>query len=385
MRKKMSIAAALLCASGLTAGGFDVAGATQPRSTGSPDAVEGCGEGSWTDPTTWTNDRAVARCEPGSPAPQPLAERTTISVSSNPTEFALPIWAAIEFGEFEKENLEVQFLPVGGADAFTQLVAGALEVTSFSPGPAFINGALDGNGVQWVAGSHVGIHMGDASIPQGGSVWARRDAFSDPDNPDLSELAGERLATTVAGAGSITTTWLGPAFEAAGLEFGTDIVLEGMDSADAFLALETGAFNLAYLIDPYWRQAAADPDQYVQLLVADKIPYSGWFFGDDLLNQRPEVGDAFIRAYIRTINTYLDGDYYADPEIVALLAERLGVEESTFTGEAGLAFDWEMPVGLVDTMQEWAVRLGLQTADPRPEGELINRTFIERAVGHSSE
>ena len=46
--------------------------------------------------------------------------------------------------------------------------------------------------------------------------------------------------------------------------------------------------------------------------------------GKSLLKDKPEVGQAFARAYIRTINTYFAGNYHQDDKVMAVFPATVG-------------------------------------------------------------
>src|SRR5690606_39454300 len=104
----------LLSAAACGGGGGGSGGTGEPAATagalGAVTPVEGCGPESYVDPADLSPDRKVARCEAGAPAPQPLKEPTTIRMTSASRSSSLaPIFAGMAMGEFEKENLKIDF------------------------------------------------------------------------------------------------------------------------------------------------------------------------------------------------------------------------------------------------------------------------------------
>src|SRR5690606_2379566 len=102
----------------------------------------------------------------------------------------------------EKENLEVQLVQLPFADAIAQMAQGGLDAAHGGPFAAFVNGVASGSDIKWVMGNYSPPDGGDLSVPQSG-LWVRRDAFSNPDDPDLSELKAKDLrVANSAGAGT---------------------------------------------------------------------------------------------------------------------------------------------------------------------------------------
>ena len=337
----------------------------------------GCENGT-TDPTDLSVGRQPARCDPGYPEPQPLAERAKI-VFANAfiSEYVAPFILADSLGEFDKENLDVEIVNLSFEDALPQLATGTVDAINGAPSLAFYNAHASGVDVDWVLGNFFPPNAGDTSVPQTG-LWARASVFSDPSNPDPKELEGHKVASAV-GLASVISYPLSQAFSSAGAD-PTKMEYVQIPSADMATALENGAVDAAWMLDPFWTQFA-DNDDYV--LVATQTPgepIGGIFFGDRLLNQEREVGEAFARALIRTINTYLDGNYHDDPVVMAQIADITGITVEQMTRTPSLLFDWEIRDGTTTRAQEAFIGYALLTS-VIPEEELVDRDFYLTAVG----
>ena len=71
---------------------------------------------------------------------------------------------------------------------------------------------------------------------------------------------------------------------------------------------------------------------------------------------RMEAGQAFVRAYIRAINTYLPPDYQDDAEVMAALAEETGAAGRVARSRPrGLYFDWEMRTNTSQNAQKYFI------------------------------
>lgn len=361
------------------------AGTSTPSPAPSPSetaaaGVPGCGDQAVTDPADLSPDRPVARCEPGAPPPRPLAERQTVRFASAfRAEFMAPILLADHFGEFEKENLEFEFVELGFSDAAPQMATGDIDLAIGGAEAAFYNAVASGIDIRWILGVNIAPHADDLDVPQVG-LWVRRDVFSDPEDPDLSELAGRKVASAV-GPGSAINYALARALEPHGVRI-TDLVFERIPSADMVQALRNGAVDGAILLDPYWVEIADDPDF---LLVATLPPgenIAGVFASDALLEQRRDVALAFVRAYIRTINTYLSGDYHQDDEIVDAISQVTGIPADVIRLTPSIVFDWEIRSGTTDRIQEVLRELDvLDYEGILPEDRLVDRSLYLEAVG----
>jgi NitT/TauT family transport system substrate-binding protein len=350
--------------------------------TGVPEAggVEGCGEEAVTDPADESPDRPVARCEPETPAAQPLEERQTIRVSSAfKAEFVAPILLADHFGEFDAENLDFEFVELGFSDAVTQIASGDIDIAVAGTEAALFNAVDAGIDVRWALGNFSVHGAGDPSVPQTG-LWARTDVFSDPDNPDLAELEGTTLASAV-GLGSSINYPIAQAFEDAGISI-LDLEVEQVPSEDMVQALDNDAVQSAWLLDPYWIEAAENPDFTLVATQPPGEPIGGLMFGGHCFEDKREACEAFTRAYIRTVNTYLDGDYQQDDEVMAALAEQTGTPEENLAATPSLIFDWEIRAQTTDRMQGYFIDLEtVEYSDPIPESDLVDRSLYLATVG----
>lgn len=371
---------AVACGGG--GGGGAESPAPSPTATGTAAAggVEGCGRGAVTDPADLSADRQVARCEPGAPAPQPLAERQTIRLSSAfRAEFVAPILLAEAFGEFEKENLDFEFVELGFSDALPQIATGALDMAVGGTEAAFFNAVASGIDVRWALGNFFPPDAGDTSVPQTG-LWVRRDVFSDPDNPDLSELKGRKVASAV-GLGSVIAYPIALAFEPYGVSL-LDLQIERIPSSEMVLALKNGAVDAAWLLDPYWIEAAEDPDLMLVATQPPGEPLGGIYFGGHLFGEKREAALAFVRAYIRTVNTYLAGDYQQDEEVMQALAEATGTSVEALAQTPSLVFDWEIRSGTTDRIQRFFLEFDVLDYDEAlPEDRVVDRSLYLEAVG----
>jgi NitT/TauT family transport system substrate-binding protein len=346
--------------------------------------VEGCEDG-WTDPSDRSADRQVARCEPGAPAPQPLPERETVRLASAfRLEFNSPVLLAESMGEFDKENIEFEFVNLPFSDAVPQLAQGQVDAAIGGFELALYNGGNQGLPVKAVMGNYYPPDAGDYDVPQTG-LWCRRDAFTNPEDPDPAETQDMVWASSV-GRGSSSVYYSVTELRERVPEFDVeDLQVERIPSADTVQALQNGAIDCGVLLDPLWLQVADDPGYVMMATQTPGEPLGLVAFGKSLLQDRPEVGVAFTRAIIRTINTYFDGDYHQDPEVMAEIAEVTGQDTSRLTQTPSLVMDWEIREGTTDDMQELFIDLGVITefSEPVPEEVVVDRSFYEAAVGHT--
>jgi NitT/TauT family transport system substrate-binding protein len=381
------LAVGALVAAGCGDDGDDETSSTAPSTTeaSSGGEVEGCGPDSATDAASMEVGRTVARCEPGSPAPQPLPEMTTIKVSSAfRLEFMSPLLLADSLGELAKENLKMEFINLKFSDAVPQLARGEIDVAVGGIEVALFNAGQQGLPVKAVLANYFPPHAGDYDEPQTG-LWCRRDSFKTPDDPDLNEVSKLKLASSV-GPGSIS-------FYASQEEIRRQLdsdtfslkgaQIAAVPSTDILTAMQNKAVDCGILLDPIWTNVADNDDYFLAASQTPGEPLGLYAFGKRLLVDKPEIGEAFARAFIRTVNTYFDGDYHQDAEVMAEISKQTGQPVEAITKVDSLVMDWEFREGTTTRAQQYFIDVGIITnfSTPVAEDKLVDRSFYLKAVG----
>jgi NitT/TauT family transport system substrate-binding protein len=308
-------------------------------------------------------------------APQPLDEPTTIKVGTSALlEFFVVPLLAQELGELEAENLSVEYELVPPVDSKQLVANGDLDVAVTAADQPMFNLAASGVDYAMILPNQLANDDSDG-------LMARRDIFSDPENPDISELEG----LTAAFPGGINS----------GSGFVTDLILrEGgltvddidvidVPVPDLFTSLETGAADMAFMYPPFLAQAQATGD-YVRLGgLPQEYSLVGYQAGPNLLNGDPEVGTAFVRAILRTQVAHLDEDYRSDPEVVAALAKVMELDDpSSLTQGLPIDYSYGFDTAMFDEPQEFYLsREGqLNYDEPLAFEDLTDTRFYEAAV-----
>ncbi len=349
--------------------------------SGMADETSGCAENGLTDPSDMSSDRVIARCEPGYPVPQPLAERQTVRLANRfRAEFVAPILLAEHYGLFEEENIEVEWVELSLTDSMVPLDNCDVDFAVGGTEASFHNGVAQGLDVRMVVGNFFPPDAGDASIAQTG-LWVRRDVFSDPQNPDITELQGARVASAV-GLGSVIVYPMAQAFADAGFSL-LDLEFERIPSSEMLIALENNAVQGAWLLDPYWIDASENPDDYVLMVTQTPgEPLGGLYAGPCVrTGDRREAGEAFVRAYIRAINTYLPPDYQDNAEVMEALVEQTGAPLESLERTPGLYFDWEIRDTTSQNAQGFFIEFEtVEYEEVLPDDQVIDRSLYEAAV-----
>ena len=302
---------------------------------------------------------------PSSLEAHPLAERTVLKVSSvGNYEFMTALFVAEAMGELEKENIAIEYVTLPSAEAIPALGLGQVDVSLLGISAPLFNSIAEGADVRLV--------FPGPSSPNGDGLWVSTAYL---DNPDK--------AGTIRIGNSQGSAWLGVVpveryLESQGMYLG-DVEFQQLPIADLATALELGSVDAAWLNSPahlpFQEQGSATlVAQYEGSEVA-----TGVAFGPRLLRTEPEVGQAFVRALMRTIQTYLSAGYKSNPTIVAALAKSLALSEAQVGAGNDLKFSFELDPTLPTNAQRIWIDLGdiLSYSDPLAPEAYIDSRFVE--------
>lgn len=377
-------------ATGATGTGSSGTGSTGTGASGTTKkaSVAGCEKG-YTDPADLSLTRAVARCAAGSPAPVPLATKTTVKVATSfKAEFNSPIYVADVRGEFAKEGITIEWINLSYANSAPQLAQGQVDVTVGGFETALFNAGQQDQGIKTVLGNYYPPKAGDYKTPQTG-LWCRKDATTDPNNPraHLKDLETKKWASTV-GKGSSAIYYS----TAEILKVVPDFQIKKVDiqqipqSGDIVTALKNKAIDCGVLVDPFWIQVKDDPQFFQAATQTPGEPLGQMSMGKSMLKDKPEVGQAWTRAYIRTINTYFAGDYHKDASMMADIQKFTGFTDAQMDSlkqTDSLTFDWEIRKDTTTRIQQLFIDLGVITnfTTPVAEDKIVDRSVYMAALG----
>jgi NitT/TauT family transport system substrate-binding protein len=289
---------------------------------------------------------------------------------------------ADSLGEFKKENITVDIQKLGFADALPQMAAGRIDVAVGGFEAGWYNAVNSNVNTKCGIGNFFPPDAGDLTKPQTG-LWARKDVFKDASRPNIADLKGKSLASAV-GNSSVIAYPITAALKRGGLTF-NDINVKQIPSPDMVQALQNNAVDSAWLLDPYWLAASKDPNIVLIAGQPPAEPLGCLFFSEGMLSTNKPVAVAFTRAIVRTINTYLDGDYKANPQVLDALSKATSTPPENLKQTPPIIFDWEIRKGTTDRTQEVFITLkSAQYSTPFPEDKLVDRSLFQEAVGRKA-
>jgi NitT/TauT family transport system substrate-binding protein len=306
--------------------------------------------------------------------PRPLAEPVSLKVNIPARVEALTsLMLAEQLGKFEKENITIEFTSVPPVDTFAALAGGQVDVIVGSMAAAFVNAVSAGTELKAV----MQINDGDPSS----GFFAGADVAAG----GAKALKGAKIATGN-GPGSHLTLYIADYLEEAGLSL-KDVELLVFPTADAPQALQQGAVEAAWINSPMHLQVIEGG--YGEKIITPPQGFSGGslMFGSRLLEQDPEIGQAFVRAIARTIDQNLVGDYKKDAALVDQLAAALESDPATILKTPSLTYlkEQSFPEEPVERLQELWIEVGglVEIEKPLPFEELVDLHYLRAAYSGS--
>jgi NitT/TauT family transport system substrate-binding protein len=330
--------------------------------------VEGCEDAVFQ--PEFDEGKGPTRCQPGTPAPQPLEDKAeiTFAIPTNKIATTYILSMAEALGEFDKENIDLTIETVPSVDALQLVADGKIDGFASSTSVGAFNAVAQGFDVRMIVGD--GWQSPESKM----GVWARKGL-------ETADFSGLKIASAVGVGSSVNKPFQD--YLATGDVKLTDLTWETVGPEDTATALKKGAVDAAVLLDPFWLQLEDDPDfEFVVPTAEPGDNIGGVQVGPKLLERR-DVALAFTRAYIRTINTYFkDENWQDDDELMDAMSAELGLPAESLRAVPGQIYNWDIPEGPATALQELYISTGtMQGTDPLPESDFIDRSFIAQVVG----
>ncbi len=300
---------------------------------------------------------------------------TIVVTGPSSVEPFLQAFVADHFDEFEKENLNVsveQVPPAATGPAL--LLTDRAQVMLSGVTPTVLNVIGEGNDIRLVA------QFADVPDTSKAGFWVNNSLLSADGKLDPCVMEGKKVAFGSLGGIVVSSSFILGDFMAQCDLTLLDVDAQSITAPDGLAGLESGAIDMAFLPDPLWLQAPSDAT-----LV---LPYAGksigGFYFSDFRTKNPEAAEAVVRALVRTTRTYLQGDYYADPQVGPVVADILGAPLDNLKQKPPLFFPPDMipDKSLIPVLQEAWLAADLLTYDSAlPADRVIDTGILDKALG----
>jgi len=294
-----------------------------------------------------------------------------------PILLTAPIHIAQQEGYFADENLEVEFVRLTrNIDAIPALTQGQVDVGAGQLTIAMLNAIAGGARVRAVAGNgHLAL---DGCTFNG--IVVQRDLVEGNESMGPELFRGRKVELDIALPHAY---WFDKVLQPAGLTL-EDLEIVNVPTAATVDAFSTKAFDATAVTEPRITQILASGQAVLWNGTQEVVPdyqQNLIFFGSNLLDERPEVGERFVKAILRGIEQYNLGKTERNLEILEG-AMRLSREELTAMCWVSMHADGTMhPEGFYG-YQEWAMQRGLVDRVLSTD-ELIDSRFLDGAIAGS--
>jgi ABC-type nitrate/sulfonate/bicarbonate transport system substrate-binding protein len=227
---------------------------------------------------------------------------TTVKVAvSSKIAYYLPYLMEPYWKEFEKQGIAIEMEYGSAPDMLVLLTTGRVDVLVTGPSANILNAAADGADLKFVAPGAV-----EAEESPNGWYVSTAALAGRTYSPEL--LKGQTLASSSGVAGPPLLT-LSQELAKANLTL-ADVTIRPLSSSDGLIAIENGAVFAGTVSAPNTAKIAeSGAGTFIARSAPIGWPSVGVFFGPNLLNDRPEVGERFVTALLNIYRTYLQGDF----------------------------------------------------------------------------
>jgi NitT/TauT family transport system substrate-binding protein len=284
-----------------------------------------------------------------------------------------PLYIADEEGYFADEGIKLEFgePPRTSSQIIPLLERGDLDVMASSLGAGFYAAVAQGARSRIVADRG---HVADSGCDYDG-VMARRGLF-DRGSPTANDLRGKRFSLSSAGSAAyIVDKYL----ESIGLTT-SDISLVRLGETLEAQALEAGSIDGMHVAEPYLSRLLAEGHRLIgpARLYAPGVHYAVVIYGPTLTVTNRDVGQRFMKAYLRGVKQYQEGK---TPRNVDIMARRTGLQPDVIRKVClpTVNPDGELNFGSLLDFQKWAVRNGHLSRVLGAEGG-TDMTFARQAA-----
>ena len=314
-----------------------------------------------------SNEPEPKKLEASTLDPRPLAESTVLKVSSaSNLELFTALYVADGLGEFAKENIVIEYVTLPSAEAVPALALGQVDVSAVGVAAPLFNNIAEGAGVKLVFSGPSGLRSD--------GLWLRSDV--DPAKLQRKLRIGNSQGASWLGIVPVEEYLRGQNLSLADVEF------QQLPIGDLGTALELGTIDAAWLNSPAHVPFLESGTANLMASYSADVSGTAYAFGPRLLVDEPEVGQAFVRALMRTLEKHLTAGYKSKGDVTTVLAERLGISEEQLRGSPELNFSSSYNADLAVAAQKLWIELGgiLSFESPLQGSSFVDNRFIESIV-----
>lgn len=311
-------------------------------------------------------------------APQPLAERTTVQVgiSSRVANF-LPLFLADASGEFDRENIDIEYVTQPATETIVLVANGDLDASMATVNAGVYNLVAADTELKFV------FPTSERAADSRSGIWVRKELLGD-DGFQPSDLVGATISSNSGEAGLSSAFAMQQLMsEDPAIELG-DVTWEQLPTPDGAQALMNGAVDGAQLSSPFWQLAEESGcceyiDHFPQWPAA-YVAFGPTMLGDD------ELAMAFLRPMARTVRGLLQGEYWSDPDLATRIVDVLEIPADSLedaVGDAQFDPDFGFDPEAAIAVQDYYFALGdtLSYEEPLLADALFDLRYVDGLRG----
>jgi ABC-type nitrate/sulfonate/bicarbonate transport system substrate-binding protein len=313
----------------------------------------------------------VAACSPEPQQKQP----DVVRVARSTLLTNAPLAIGDEEGDFAREGIRLEFIEVPSVttQALPPLQSGEVDVLSSVISIGLLNGV--GGGATFKIVADRGYIDPAACEPWG--IVGRKSLFGNK-ALDADLLRGTRVSTNAVGqSGYLMSRFLGKY----GLTL-KDVEVVRLPPNVEPQAMENGTVDIVTRGDPHMHNLLAQGHRLLAgaTTIAPGTHLAVLVYGPSLLTKNRELGERFMRGYLRAARRYNKG---ATPRNVSIVSRRLGLDSASLWS---MCWPTTRPDGAVSAnalaeYQEWAMKSG-ELASIIDASLMIDSTFATKAAAY---
>jgi NitT/TauT family transport system substrate-binding protein len=305
--------------------------------------------------------------------PRPNPKLDPVKIADRGFLTNAPIYIAEEEGYFADERIKLVFTepPRSSSQMIPLLERGDIDVMASSLTAGFFSAVAQGGRSRIVADRG---HVSDSGCDYDG-VIARRGLF-EGGAPNAKDMRGKRFSVGPAGMGAyIIDKYL----EAMGLTV-ADLTLVRLGERVEAQALDQGSIDGMHVAEPHLSMLVARGNRLIgpARVYAPGLHYAVLVFGPSLTVTHRDVGERFMRAYLRGVKKFQEG---LTPRNLDIISRRTGFNVDTLRKicPPTINADGALNGASLLDFQKWLVKNGFLSRELGPEGG-TDMTFARQAA-----
>jgi ABC-type nitrate/sulfonate/bicarbonate transport system substrate-binding protein len=285
---------------------------------------------------------------------------------------------AVGMGFLEQEHLKADTIRMTGlAEAVSLLAKGDLDVAVAAVTGAFLSAQAQKLDVRFV----ISQGQEDPNNPAAG-FYVRPELLDSGQVKTMADLRGRKVA--LFGPTGSSGYFLHLMLKQGKLDL-PDVQLAPMQYADMVSALKNGAVDAAIVSAPFNTLVERDKSgrRFGDRSALAKLPITAIAFGPNLLQKRPQVACAYVRASLLAAREGLKAKYNTDEKVIAVLAKQTGNTPEIIRSTPTYYYDPDLAFSeavLENSQRFYIANKMLRLTQPMSPDDILAEKFRKAAI-----